>query len=143
MSSTPGPTEYRAAVLRHLPLIRHAISAVGIDKVLEKELPPDPRNRVTDADCVTLMIENVLHGRVALYNMNGWLKAVDTDVVLGEGCDRRAFTDDRLAAALDHLYAYGTDDLLAQVVRAYLARRPGPEAYSVHTDTTRWASPCA
>jgi transposase len=136
MSTVTAPPPFRAAVLRHLPLIRHAIGAIGIDQVLSEQLPPDPRNRVTDADCVTLMIENVLHGRVALYNMNGWLQAVDTDVVLGEGCDPSAFTDDRLAAALDHIYEYGTDDLLSAVVRGYFAQRPGPGEYSVHTDTT-------
>ena len=136
MSTVADPPQYRAAVLRHLPLVRHAIAAIGIDETLAEQLPADPRNRVTDADCVTLMIENVLHGRVALYNMSGWLKAVDTDVVLGEGCERDAFTDDRLAAALDHIHAYGTDDLLAAVVRGYFAGRPGPEEYSVHTDTT-------
>ena len=136
MSSITDPPQYRAAVLRHLPLVRHAIGAIGIDVVLSEQLPPDPRNRVSDAECVTLMIENVLHGRVALYNMNGWLQAVDTDVVLGEGCDPSAFTDDRLAAALDHIYAYGTDDLLAAVVRGFFAQRPGPDSYSVHTDTT-------
>jgi len=77
MSAISEPPQYRAAVLRHLPLVRHAIAAIGIDEVLAEQLPSDPRNRVRDADCVTLMIENVLHGRVALYNMSGWLKAVD------------------------------------------------------------------
>jgi hypothetical protein len=76
---------------------------------------------------------------------------VDTDVVLGEGCERDAFTDDRLAAALDHIHAYGTDDLLAAVVRGYFARRPGPgellartpDAVAAVTSAEAWERPSA
>ncbi len=136
MSNDTEVPQYRAAVLRHLPLVRQAIHSIGIDTVLAAELPRDPRNRVLDVGCVVLMIENVLHGRVALYNMNDWLEGMDVDIVLGEDCPPSAFTDDRLAATLDHIYDYGTDDLLSAVVRNYFEQRPGPDSYSVHTDTT-------
>ena len=136
MSTTVDSQQYGAAVLRHLPLLREMIDRLGIRDVVHRELPPDPRNRVVDADCVVLMIENVLHGRVALYGMNDWLEATDIDVILGEGCPADAFTDDRLAATLDHIHAYGVDDLLSAVVRGYLQQNPGPSEYSVHTDTT-------
>jgi len=128
MSNDTVDPQYRAAVLRHLPLIRQAIYRIGIDTVMAEELPRDPRNRVLDVDCVVLMIENVLHGRVALYNMNDWLEGMDVDVVLGEDCPPSAFTDDRLGATLDHIYDYGTDDLLSAVVRNYFEQRPGPDA---------------
>ena len=136
MSNTFDSPRYGAAMLRHLPLLREMIGRLGIREVVHRELPPDPRNRVVDADCVVLMIENVLHGRVALYGMNDWLEATDVDVILGEGCPADAFTDDRLAATLDHIHAYGVDDLLSAVVRGYLQANPGPGEYSVHTDTT-------
>ena len=136
MSTPFASPRYGAAVLRHLPLLREMIGRLGIRDVVHRELPPDPRNRVVDADCVVLMIENILHGRVALYGMNDWLEATDIDVILGEGCPADAFTDDRLAKTLDHIYAYGVDDLLSAVVRGYLQENPGPSAYSVHTDTT-------
>jgi len=126
MSTTPDSPQYGAAVLRHLPLLREMIGRLGIRDEVHKALPPDPRNRVVDADCVVLMIENILHGRVALYGMNDWLEATDIDVILGEGCPADAFTDDRLAATLDHIYACGVDDLLSAVVRGYLQQNPSP-----------------
>ena len=67
----PDSLELRPVVLRHLPLLREAIDRLGIRDVIDDLLPPDRRSEVSDGDCVTLMIANILHGRVALYNMGG------------------------------------------------------------------------
>ena len=122
--------------LGHLPLIRALISKLGVDAVLDDLLPKDPRNRVSDADCVAAMILNILSGRCALYSMPQFFEQVDTDVVLGSHCSADAFNDTRLAAALDHLFDVGTDHILGRVVQAYLARPDAVGDYSVFVDTT-------
>jgi transposase len=122
--------------LGHLPLVRAVIEKVGIRSVIDRLLPKDPRARVSDGDCVTLMILNILQGRVALYSMQDWLAATDHDVVLGPNCPPCAFHDARLAACLDHLYAAGTDEVLTSVVTTYLSSPSAPREYSVHGDTT-------
>lgn len=123
-------------VLGQLPLQRALIRAIGIEAVIDEALPKDPRNRISDADCVVAMILNILSGRVALYNMPQFFANTDAAVVLGEKVPLDALNDARLAACLDHLFEAGTDSVLGQVVRRFLASGKGGTSYSVHADTT-------
>lgn len=134
--SSQGELTLSPAAVRHLPVIRQAIAELGIDRVLDRQLPADPRMKATDTDCVVLMILNVLCGRVALYRMADWLSGTDPAVVVGDGCCADWFTDTRLAETLDRLYDAGTDDVLSAVVLDYLNSDAGPSAYAVHQDTT-------
>jgi len=68
-TTIPVGAELRPAVLRHLPLVRHTIDHLGIHRTIDRLLPKDGRMDVSDAECVDLMIINILHGRVALYKM--------------------------------------------------------------------------
>lgn len=132
----PDNIELQPVVLLHLPLVRDTIDRLGIYSVVDKLLPRDPRSEVSDADCITVMIMNILMGRIALYRMDNWLDQVDTDILLWEGCPRECFGDVRLATALDHLFDQGTDEVLSAVVHSYLHSDEAPDVYSVHTDTT-------
>jgi len=134
--SIPPGAEVRAVTVRHLPLVRWVIDHIGIYQTIDRLLPKDGRMEVSDADCVTLMIDNILHGRVALYKMGDWLAGTDVEVVLGDGCPPGAFYDDRLAGTLDRLFHLGTDDVLSEVVAGYLRSDEAPDEYSAHTDTT-------
>lgn len=71
-------------VLGQLPLQRALIRAIGIEAVIDEVLPKDPRNRISDADCVVAMVLNILSGRVARYNMPQFFANTDAAVVLGE-----------------------------------------------------------
>ncbi len=66
----PDNIELQPVVLHHLPLIRAIIDRLGIYDVVSDLLPRDPRSEVSDADCVIVMIMNILMGRVALYRMD-------------------------------------------------------------------------
>lgn len=120
----------------HLPLVRAVIDQLHIRDVLDDLLPADPRSRVSDAECVTVMLLNLLEGRVALYNMEQWLARTDIELILGEGCPGDAFNDARLAACLDHIADAGTEEVLSAVVKAYLSREDAERTYTVHQDTT-------
>jgi transposase len=133
------PTDFldiRSAPVAHLPVLRALIDRLGIHAILDDLLPKHPLPRVSDADCVVTMILNILCGRVALFRMDEWLGRTDVELLLGPGRDADAFDDNRLAAALDHVDALGTDDVLTAVVQRFLAQ-PGRETtYSVHQDFT-------
>lgn len=120
----------------HLPLIRAVIEQLHIPAILDEMLPTDARCRVSDAECVTVMILNILEGRVALYDMQRWLARTDVELLLGVGCEADAFNDARLASCLDHIADGGTEALLSRVVQAYVRSDDAPSAYSVHQDTT-------
>ena len=131
--------EIDTRMLGGLPLIRALIVKLGIDDVLNKLLPKDPRSRVSDTDCVVAMIANVLHGRCALYCMSEFFEHIDTAVLFGSDIDvsADAFNDNRLASCLDHLFEAGTDTVLADVVHQFLtAPTETTPSYSVHADGT-------
>jgi transposase len=132
----PADLRVEPLPVAHLPVIRAIVDELQIRDVLDDVLPLDVRGRVSDGDCVTAMILNILEGRVALYSMEQWLARTDTRVLLGADCPAEAFNDARLAACLDHLHEAGTDDILTRVVTRYLRREDAPSEYTVHGDTT-------
>jgi len=132
----PTDLDVLARPVAHLPFVRAVVDQLGLLPAIEARCPAHALNRVSDADCVLALVLNVLCGRPALYRMDEWLGRLDVDVLFGEGTDAAAFNDTRLAEALDHLDEVGTDTLLADIVRAYLAEDGEPRAFSAHHDTT-------
>jgi len=127
---------FRPCPLAHLPLISMVARRLGIHSAVDAALPRDGRNKVSDAECVDLMLLNILSGRVGLYHMGPWLAVTDWASVLGAGCDPDHFSDSRLAGTLDRIFDYGPDNLLTEVVVGYLRGDSAPSEYSVHQDTT-------
>ena len=127
---------YLPLVVRHLPLVRHAIDELGIPEVIDSVSPPDPRHRVTDGECVKVMILNVLQGRVSLYKMQEWLSLTDAELLLGRDVPVDAFNDDRLGHCLDRLFDNGTEFIFSRVAQQVLCRPEMGTSYSVHNDTT-------
>ena len=132
----PSDLDVLARPVAHLPFVRAVVDQLGILQAIDARCPKHVLNRVADSDCVLALILNVLCGRPALYRMDEWLARLDVDVLFGEGTAAEAFNDTRLAEALDHLDEAGTDNVLANIVRAYLAEDGEPRAFSVHHDTT-------
>jgi hypothetical protein len=93
------------------------LDELGIREAIDRLSPPDPRHVVTDGDWVAVMVMNILHGRVALYDMGTWLADTDVELLLGEGVSAEAFHDDRLGHALDRLFAVGTEFIFSEVAR--------------------------
>ncbi|MEL6342470.1 MAG: IS1634 family transposase [Myxococcota bacterium] len=123
--------------LHHLPLLREVIDELGILEAVEEALPKHSDAKVSDGDCLLLMMLNILHGRCALYRMHEWLDPYDTDVILGENCPKGAFTDTRLGQALDHIFDFGTDTLFSRIaIRILQAPQPTPARPLLRGDTT-------
>lgn len=128
--------EVTTRAVSHLPIIRAVIDALGIAEVIDERCPKHALNRVSDADCVIALILKTMCGSPSLYRLPDWLRRLDLDVLLGADADPDAFNDTRVAEALDHLDAAGTDTILADIAGAYLANSDGLCAFSVHHDTT-------
>jgi len=135
---TISESDVSGGPIAHLPVIRALIDQLGIHDILDEALPRHPLSRVSDADCVVVMMLNVLCGRVALFRMDQWLGRTDAELLLGPGREADAFDDDRLAAALDHIDAFGTDRVLTAVVTHYFDRPDRETTYSVHQDFTSY-----
>jgi len=123
--------QFHFRVSSYLPLVRAVIDDLGIHVVIEKELPKHSLSLVSDADCAVALILNALSDGAAMYRMDWWLQRMDTHLLYGEGASATSFNDTRLALALDHLDAVGTDNILAKVVGTFLSRLDREKTYSV------------
>lgn len=133
----PTAIDVLARPVAHLPFVRAVLDQLGILDHIEGHCPTHTLNRVSDAQCVGALILNALCGRPSLYRMDEWLGRLDLEVLFGPEVDGSAFNDTRLATALDHLDAVGTDNVLAGIARAYLAQDDGECCVlSIHHDTT-------
>ena len=135
----PTDLDLVSVPVAHLPVIRALIDQLGIHAIIDAALPQHPLSRVSDADCVVVMMLNVLCGRVALFRMDEWLGRTDVELLLGAGREADAFDDNRLSAALDHIDTAGTDSLLTAVVTDYFERPDRETTYSVNQDFTSYS----
>jgi transposase len=120
----------------HLPVVRALMDRLHIPQVIDQFCPIPTLARVSDADCVIVLLLNILSGRLALHRIEHWLSQLDTHLLLGMPQSADAFNDTRLGLALDHLDAIGTDRILGAVVEHYLADPERQRTYTVHQDTT-------
>lgn len=75
---------------------------------------PEPKPGPSVGQCVEAILLNLLSGRVALYKMAPWLQRLPCSLFWGEDISAEQFTDDRLARALDALYAADLDSIYAE-----------------------------
>lgn len=97
-------------------------------------LPP-PKPPPSVGTCTEAMILNILEGRVALCQMEDWLRGLPVDGFWGPDVQPAQFTDDRLAQALDALFAAGTESLYSQII-VELIRVFHVAVDRLHFDTT-------
>jgi transposase len=127
--------EIRSQPVGHLPVIRACLAQLGVFDTLDAHLPRHPLAQASDAECLAVMVLNILSGRVALWRMDQRFEHIDLELLLGDGVQASWFHDNRLGRALDHIDAVGTDTLLSDLVLRYLADRES-EPFSVHLDHT-------
>jgi transposase len=127
--------DIRSLPVGHLPIIRACLDQLGVFAVLDEHLPQHPQAHASDAECLAVMVLNILSGRVALWRMDQRFEHVDLELLLGDGVQASWFHDNRLGRALDHIDKVGTDTLLSEIVVRYLNRQDvGP--FTVHLDHT-------
>lgn len=88
--------EISGAVVGHLPVIRACLDKLGVMDVVDRHLPKHPLAHASDAECLAVMVLNVLSGRVALWRMDTRFANTDFELLLGEGAQSSWFHDTRL-----------------------------------------------
>jgi transposase len=96
---------------------------------------PEPAAGPSPGTCAEAMILNVFEGRVALSQMEAWLRPLPVAACWGPTIQPAQFTDDRLARALDRIHAAEPDTLYTQIVVGLLQTFPVATS-CVHSDTT-------
>jgi transposase len=96
-------TRLRKAIVGVHPIIAHYIERLNIADIFRSCVPSDNRLIVSVADCVEVLIHNILTQHMALYKLPEWLETVDLACLrLSAQCSMQ-FNDDRIARTLDAL----------------------------------------
>ncbi len=137
--------------LDFLPVALAFLRKMGVAEIIDAAIPPPvpgPQSALSLAlglpppvpppsvgVCAEGMILNILEGRVALSQMETWLRGLDIGTLWGHDIQPTQFTDDRLARSLDALFGAGLETLYSQIV-VRLAQVFCVKFDRLHFDTT-------
>lgn len=122
--------------LAHLPLVMDVLRRSRVAEVIDAACSIDPRMKVSDGECVALIIAGVFAGEHGLWRLQDRLDVYDMATVMQDaGIDLAEFHDVRLGRALDAIYDAGPDRiqtaLALHAIDAWSLNRS-----HLHVDTT-------
>jgi len=122
--------------LGYLPLVVDVLRRTGIIEIIDRALPKDPRSKVSTSDCVAVFMCAIYSGHHDLWRMSDRLGQFDMATIMrNPSFDLSAFTEERLAKCLDHLWAKNPDMLMTSLaIQAISAFRINTDF--LHFDTT-------
>jgi transposase len=94
-------TRLQKAIVGAHPIIAHYIERLNIADIFRSCVRSDPRLVVSVADCVKVLIHNILTQHMALYKLPEWLAGIDLASLRLNAEDCMQFNDDRIARTLD------------------------------------------
>lgn len=118
--------------LGHLPVVADVIRRMGIADLIDQAAPPDPRSKVSNGECVTLILLGVFAGEQSLWRLGDRLSAYDMPTIMNDsGFSLSEFHDNRLGKMLDALWEAGIERLMTDTALRVI------ESFSLDT---RWQS---
>jgi len=115
------------------PIVQHYMRTLGIHELFSENLPL-VREEASHANCLCILISNIIIETVPLYKISDWLK-VYTDGKGEYGYDSNYYTDDKLGSSLDALYAADRHSLLS-VLSSRAIKLHDLKTDVVHNDST-------
>lgn len=94
-------TRLQKALVGAHPIIAHYIEKLNIPDIFRSCVPSDKRLVVSVADCVKVLLHNILTQHMALYKLPEWLETVDLAGLQLSAQNSMPFNDDRIARTLD------------------------------------------
>lgn len=122
--------------LGHLPLVMGVFRNIGMSDIIDHAIGQDNRSIVSCGECVSTILSGVFVGAHSLWRLEDRLSAYDMRTVMQDNSfDLARFPEERLAKALDDLYAFGLDKLMTAIaLQAIKSYDIGMD--TVHFDTT-------
>jgi transposase len=109
-------TRLQKAFVGAHPLIAHYIGKLNIPDIFRSYVSSDKRVIVSVADCVQVLIHNILTQHMALYKLPEWLHTIDlSSLKLDAAANSDQFNDDRIARTLDSIYKSNRKQILFRI----------------------------
>lgn len=122
--------------LCHLPAVLDVLRRTGVLNIIDHAVRDDRRSKVSTSDCVSVIMCGVFLGHHDLWRMADRLAPYDMPTIMQDrGFHLAEFTEERLAKALDDLYAADLDRLMTGIALQTIEQfRLGTDF--LHFDTT-------
>jgi hypothetical protein len=122
--------------LGHLPWVMDVYRRGGLGAVIDHALGQDRRSQVSAAACVGVIVSGVFVGAHRLWRLRERLEPYDRATVMQDATFAlERYPEERLAKALDDLYAFGLDTLMTGVALRAIASYRLDTSF-LHVDTT-------
>ena len=122
--------------LCHLPLVMDVLRRSRVLEVIDKAIVQHPLSPVSTGECVAVILAGVFVGAHSLWRIRERLAPYDMATVMQDpNFDLERFTEERLAKALDDLYAAQLDRLMSGLAIEAI-RQHGLNTQFLHFDTT-------
>jgi len=122
--------------LGHLPLVMDVYRRSGFPAVIDHGIKQDPRSHVCTSECVAVILCGVFVGAHSLWRLRERLAMYDMATIMQDASfDLERFPEERLAKALDQLFACGLDKIMTSIATQVLAQWRLQTDF-LHFDTT-------
>ena len=122
--------------LGHLPLVMDVLRRTGFLNVIDHAIAEDRRSKVSTSECAAVILCAVFVGEHGLWRLRERLDAYDMATIMQDaGFDLEEFPEERLAKALDDIFAADLDRLMSAIALQTIERFT-VETDFLHFDTT-------
>ncbi len=118
-----------------LPLLHAIAQRLGLKDVLERHVTRHGNDRISVVDTLVLLSYNLTIGKEPLYELAGWVHALDRRPLGYSELEPEWFNDDRFGRALDRLYGADRACLMTELVTACV-RAFELDVQRLHNDST-------
>ena len=102
--------------LCHLPLVMDTLRRTGVVDVVDFAIKQHDLSEVSTGECLMVILAGVYVGAHSLWRIRDRLEPYDMCTVMQDPTfNLNRFTEERLAKALDDLYAFGLDKLMTSI----------------------------
>lgn len=99
-----------------LPLIHWAINRLNLSQIISKYIPKHGNESIPSTHSLLLMLYNMTLGRQPLYELEQWIKKLNSTSIGWKEIEHGKFNDDRFGRALDKLYWADRSSLMTEIV---------------------------
>src|ERR1700694_1895499 len=139
--TTQAPTRQHARFSLHservgpLPLVNYFIGRIGLEQLLDRYVPSDPRCAVSHARALGVLLRSIIVEREPIYRQQETVHGFASEMFGISAQEMEHLCDDRLGRALNRLFDADRAALLTEVVLV-VGQRFGVKFDEFHNDST-------
>jgi len=133
--STANPKKHKRFIVGELPIIHSIMKRMKLKEILCEYIPVHGNEVIPAVESLMLLIYNLTIAKAPLYELEEWVKSLDSRCIGQENLPYGRFNDDRFGRALDKLYWADRASLMTKIILAFV-KEFGIDLSQLHNDST-------